>query len=443
MVRLSEQMAAARTRRGGGSWGEDPNEAVVDRIQEEYGPEKSNNPNDVAYTGGTPTQAYAYQHPVEKAAGKALPAAIGMSLPTFLPPIFDKGGMFGPDEDKPEGNVSTRFADETSELIEATVYKGMEAVDWVWSNTVARTASTVAITAADVLDGGEFKATPSDTWNRASSVSYGQAYTQAGVATLTSLQSIFGVDATGLLEDWNVDLWSDADIARAQQQVYAYSTVTGVVDTALNLLPIPASKGVGAASRAAGLSKTMSRGQFKRVYDGGMRGIEARQPEGAPIVVEGSENVRQSGRRITDEWDVPPDRVDDPSREGRPLRGNELADEAIRIAATDDVIRIMESPLVQGQVAQGRGKVMAKIAQIGTLTGDVLLFGGPYSNLHATQALFAGTVHMPRKNRICTGDMVAYCADPVATSKLVLDQTARIIAGNCEVQLVARADDCG
>ena len=350
MVRLSEQMAAARTRRGGGSWGgEDKDETVVDRIEKEYGPEKSNNPNDVMYTGGTPTQAYAYQHPVEKAAGKALPSAIGMTMPTFLPPIFDKGGMFGPDEDKPEGNVGTRFADETSELIEATVYKGMEAADWVWSNTVARTASSVAITAADVLDGGEFKATPSDTWNRASSVSYGQAYTQAGVATLTSLQSIFGFDTKGLLEDWNVDLWSDADIARAQQQVYAYSTVTGVVDTALNLLPIPASKGVGAASRAAGLSKTMSRGQFKRVYDDGMRGIEARQPEGAPIVVEGSENVRQSGRRINDEWNMPGERVDDPSR--KPLRGNELGDEAIRVAATDDVIRIMESPLVQGQVA--------------------------------------------------------------------------------------------
>ncbi|WP_298290855.1 metallophosphoesterase family protein [uncultured Litoreibacter sp.] len=86
---------------------------------------------------------------------------------------------------------------------------------------------------------------------------------------------------------------------------------------------------------------------------------------------------------------------------------------------------------------------MTKIAQIGTLTGDVLLFGGPYSNLQAAQALFRAAVHIPKPNRICTGDIIAYCADPVATTSLVLSEAGHCIAGNCEVQIANEAADCG
>ena len=87
---------------------------------------------------------------------------------------------------------------------------------------------------------------------------------------------------------------------------------------------------------------------------------------------------------------------------------------------------------------------MSTIEQdLGTLTGDLLLFGGPYSNLQATQALFAETHHIKRKNRICTGDMVAYCADARATAELVLRECGAVVAGNCELQLSQGAEDCG
>ena len=83
------------------------------------------------------------------------------------------------------------------------------------------------------------------------------------------------------------------------------------------------------------------------------------------------------------------------------------------------------------------------IADLGHLEGDVLLFGGPYSNLQATQALFSKIGHVPKSNRICTGDLVAYCADPAATAALVLEQVDHVVAGNCELQLAAGAQDCG
>lgn len=83
------------------------------------------------------------------------------------------------------------------------------------------------------------------------------------------------------------------------------------------------------------------------------------------------------------------------------------------------------------------------IADLGRLEGDLLLFGGPYSNLQAAEALFRETSHIPRGNRICTGDLVAYCADPMATSFLVMDQVDHVVAGNCEVQLAEGAADCG
>ncbi len=83
------------------------------------------------------------------------------------------------------------------------------------------------------------------------------------------------------------------------------------------------------------------------------------------------------------------------------------------------------------------------IRDLGELSGDVLLFGGPYSNLQAAEALFAAHGSIPRGNRICTGDVVAYCADPGATWDLVAAETGCVVAGNCEQQLATRAPDCG
>ncbi len=75
----------------------------------------------------------------------------------------------------------------------------------------------------------------------------------------------------------------------------------------------------------------------------------------------------------------------------------------------------------------------------------LLVFGGPYSNLHALTALRAkaDALGIAAAHTICTGDVVAYCAEPEATVAAVRDWGCHVIAGNCEEQLAAGADDCG
>ena len=79
------------------------------------------------------------------------------------------------------------------------------------------------------------------------------------------------------------------------------------------------------------------------------------------------------------------------------------------------------------------------------LHGPVLVFGGPYSNLQATRAVLAEAKarNIAASNIICTGDVVAYCADPVATLDLVEQAGIHCIMGNCEESLSVGADDCG
>ena len=86
-----------------------------------------------------------------------------------------------------------------------------------------------------------------------------------------------------------------------------------------------------------------------------------------------------------------------------------------------------------------------KIKELGVLDDPVLLYGGPYSNLHATKALFAeaDAMGIPPQRRICTGDAVAYGANPVETAQLVLAEGGTLVAGNCEHQLGAGAESCG
>ena len=82
---------------------------------------------------------------------------------------------------------------------------------------------------------------------------------------------------------------------------------------------------------------------------------------------------------------------------------------------------------------------------LGTLDGPVLIFGGPYGNLEATQALrqAARALDIPGKRVICTGDVVAYGADPQRVVDLIRDWGCAVVMGNCEESLAADAADCG
>ena len=86
-----------------------------------------------------------------------------------------------------------------------------------------------------------------------------------------------------------------------------------------------------------------------------------------------------------------------------------------------------------------------RIADLGEMRGPVLIFGGPYSNLHATEAMLARAraLGIPRERMICTGDVVAYCAQPAETVALMRMSGCAVLAGNCERQLAQNAMDCG
>ncbi|MFD1626608.1 radical SAM protein [Azospirillum griseum] len=79
------------------------------------------------------------------------------------------------------------------------------------------------------------------------------------------------------------------------------------------------------------------------------------------------------------------------------------------------------------------------------MDGPVLVFGGCYSNLEATQALLdaANELDIPPERMICTGDVVAYCADPQATVDLIRASGVAVVMGNCEESLGFGAEDCG
>jgi len=83
--------------------------------------------------------------------------------------------------------------------------------------------------------------------------------------------------------------------------------------------------------------------------------------------------------------------------------------------------------------------------ELGRLAGPVLIFGGPYSNLAATRATQqrAGELGIPAGRIVCTGDVVAYCAEPEETVQLVRDWGVAVVRGNCEEALGWEAPDCG
>ena len=88
---------------------------------------------------------------------------------------------------------------------------------------------------------------------------------------------------------------------------------------------------------------------------------------------------------------------------------------------------------------------MTDVLDLGDIDEPVLVFGGPYGNLQATRALLAEAQRrrVPPSRMLCTGDVVAYCADPQATVDLVRGAGIAVVMGNCEESLGSAAEDCG
>jgi predicted phosphodiesterase len=85
------------------------------------------------------------------------------------------------------------------------------------------------------------------------------------------------------------------------------------------------------------------------------------------------------------------------------------------------------------------------IQDLGARAAPVLVFGGPYGNLEAMRALTAraAALGIAGDHVICTGDVVAYGADPQAVVDLVRGWGCAVVMGNCEESLAQDAADCG
>lgn len=82
---------------------------------------------------------------------------------------------------------------------------------------------------------------------------------------------------------------------------------------------------------------------------------------------------------------------------------------------------------------------------LGSFSKPLLVFGGPYSNLQASQAIKAEAERLgiPPEQCLCTGDIVAYCAQASETTDFLRDWGVHCLMGNCEESFAQNADDCG
>ena len=82
---------------------------------------------------------------------------------------------------------------------------------------------------------------------------------------------------------------------------------------------------------------------------------------------------------------------------------------------------------------------------LGAFSEPIFVFGGPCSNLEATTAVLAEARRrgFPPARTLCTGDVVAYCADAQATVDAVRAAGIHVVMGNCEESLGFDKADCG
>ena len=85
------------------------------------------------------------------------------------------------------------------------------------------------------------------------------------------------------------------------------------------------------------------------------------------------------------------------------------------------------------------------MSNLGNIEETMLIFGGPYSNFAATAAMKARAADLgiAAERIICTGDVIAYCGEPVETLELIRDWGIHVVMGNCEESLAHGEDDCG
>ena len=88
---------------------------------------------------------------------------------------------------------------------------------------------------------------------------------------------------------------------------------------------------------------------------------------------------------------------------------------------------------------------MPVVRSLGLIDAKLLIFGGPYSNLAATEAMRsrAEDLGIAAEHTICTGDLVAYCAEPQQTIDLIRNWGIHVVMGNCEQSLSMEKPDCG
>jgi len=84
------------------------------------------------------------------------------------------------------------------------------------------------------------------------------------------------------------------------------------------------------------------------------------------------------------------------------------------------------------------------VKNLGKIDSNLLVFGGPYSNLASTVAMRskAEELGISATHTICTGDLVAYCAEPQQTVDFIRDWGIHVLMGNCEESLALDKTDC-